>query len=120
MAGPSLRPSSWPPGVCGRWLTVALVGVATVGGAGGGLAALVGAVRGDDQGRVVERLDAMSGRLERVEEGQRTTAERLVELRATVEAREQARREQQDLARSYLRGRSPDPARALDALGGEE
>lgn len=117
MSGPSLRPTSWPPGPAGRWIGVALIGLATVGGAGGGLASLVGALRGDDRQQVADRLDALGGRLARVEEASRETSERLVELRATVDAREQARRESQDLARSYLRQRRPDTEAALEALG---
>jgi hypothetical protein len=47
--------------------------------------------------------------LEKISESQ-------IELRVTVEAREQARRERDEEVRSHLRARTPDPAAALRAL----
>ncbi len=117
VATPAATPSGWPPGPVGRWLRVSMMVLATVGGAGVGLAALAGVVRGDGSRVVAERLDELSGRLVQLEAAQRTTSERLIELRATVEAREQSRREQLELVDGYLRQRpAPDVKRAREAL----
>lgn len=108
--------SSWPPGRPGRWIGIALVSVATLGGAGGGIASLIGTLRGDERKAVAGELATLSGRQARLEASMEKISERLIELRATVEAREQARRERDEEVRSHLRARTPDPQAALRAL----
>lgn len=109
------RPSL-PPGRAQSW---ALVIVAVLGA--GGAPSLVAALRGDEQARATEELSrqvqALSGSVARLEAAHADTSRRLVELRALVEAREQARREQLQLARSHLtQPPRPDVPGALKAL----
>lgn len=109
------RSSAWPARAA-TWapLLVALVGA-------GGVPTACEALRGTSQRRATEALTSevqrLSGQVERLGADQRATAERLTELRATVEAREQARREQTQLARSHLtQPPAPDVQGALRAL----
>jgi len=110
------RPAPAP----GRAQSWALVIVAVLGA--GGAPSLVAAVRGDGgQARAVAELSgqvrSMAGAVARLEEQGRQTSERLTELRATVEAREQARREQLTTARSHLtQPPRPDVPGALRVL----
>jgi hypothetical protein len=112
----SLRPSSWPPGALGRWLGVGLVSLATLGGAGGGLASLAGAMRGDDRRQVAERLDTMSGRLAAVESAQRKSAEDLAYIRGRLEPIANLRAKIVEASSHLAREPEPDVRQAREAL----
>jgi uncharacterized protein YlxW (UPF0749 family) len=109
--------ASVPPGRVQSW---ALVIVAVLGA--GGAPSLVQAIRGDDGqaaavGALTREVTELRGAVARLEGQVRETSERLTGLRATVEAREQARREQLAQARSHLTGPPrPDVPGAIRVL----